>query len=110
MKCNHLVQWDWNGLRVVVEGRMKGRGDAEKRVTGTQGFRSSEGELEGRGDGGWTRGPLFGPQRGLWWSGALPQPEVLLPWQNQKALLSCSWWGCNWYMFLESCLAANREP
>ena len=32
---------------------MKGRGDAEKRVTGTQGFRSSEGELEGRGDGGW---------------------------------------------------------
>ena len=53
MKCNHLVEWGWGGLRVVVEGRMKGRGDAEKRVTGTQRFRSSEGELEGRGFGAW---------------------------------------------------------
>ena len=42
----------------------------------------------GRGDGGGTRGPLFGQQRGLWWDSALPQPEVLPPWQNQKALLS----------------------
>ena len=53
MKCNHLVEWGWGGLRVVAEGRMKGRGDAEKRVTGTQRFGSSEGELEGRGFGAW---------------------------------------------------------
>lgn len=53
MKCNHLVQWGWGGLRVVAEGRMKSREDAEKRVTGAQGFRSSEGKLKGRGDGGW---------------------------------------------------------
>ena len=52
MKCNHLVQWGWGGLRVVAEGRMKSRGDAEKRVTGAQGG-SSEGKFEGRGDGGW---------------------------------------------------------
>ena len=55
------------------------------------------------------KGPIVRMQRGLWCSGAFPQPEVLLPWQNQRALLSCSWWGCNWYMFLESCLAASKE-
>lgn len=54
------------------------------------------------------KGPLFGPAERL--CGAVPpSPKVLLPWQNQKALSLMQLVGCNWYMFLESCLAASRE-
>lgn len=94
----------WRQLGVL--GKPEG---IEKRLYRQSSLEPGMERSAGKGDGAGQGVHCQDCQRGFGWKSAPPPARGGAAIAESKALLEGSWWGCNWYVFLESYLAASSE-